>query len=181
MGLFSMLKGDTLHFNRNAVPVWNDIFAKVNTTLEKSTGGIFITKRDEKEILLNVLEMAQICVLDMLFHPDTGVIKNKVKSFDKEAFYILYEIVIFFLISIFKNVRSLQADELKAIVVNALERAEECNVLWDEMNEHYKDNNKMIKMVLNKISYYTGKLGAKEESDLISALRGLVVTFVQSI
>ncbi|MEK7174439.1 MAG: hypothetical protein AAB759_02155 [Patescibacteria group bacterium] len=181
MGLFSILKGDTLHFNKNAVPAWNDIFAKVNSALEKSTGGVFVTKNTEKEILGNVLSLAKIAVFDMLFHPDTGAIKNRVKAFDREAFYVLYETVVLFLISTFKNVRPHEADELEKIFSSAVERAEECNILWNEIDEFYKNNNKQIEIILKKISSYTGQLEKKEESDLTSVFRGLVVTFIESI
>jgi len=144
MGLFSVLKGDTLHFNKNAVPVWNDILAKVNSALEKSTGGVFVTKTTEKEILGNALSLTKIAVFDMLFHPN-------------------------------------EADELEKIFANAIERIEECNALWNEMDEFYKNNNKQIEIILKKISNYTGQLEKKEESDLTSAFRGLVVTFIQAI
>lgn len=181
MGLFSIFKGDTLHFNKNAVPAWNDILAKVDSTLEKSTGGVFVTKTTEKEILGNALSLAKIAVFDMLFHPNTGAIKNKVKAFDKEAFYVLYETVILFLISTFKNIRPHEADELEKTFASAVERTEECNALWNEMDEFYKNSNKQIEIILKKISSYTGQLEKKEESDLVSAFRGLVVTFIQSI
>src|SRR3990167_7473264 len=176
MGLFSIIKGDTLHFNKNAVPVWNDIFAKVDSTLEKSTGGVFVTKTTEKEILGNALSLAKIAVFDTLFHPNTGVIKNRVK-----AFYVLYEMVVLFLISTFKNVRPHEADELEKIFASAVERAEECNTLWNEIDDFYKNNNKQIEIIIKKISGYTGQLEKKEESDLTSAFRGLVVTFIQAI
>jgi len=181
MGLFSILKGDTLHFNKNAVPVWNDILAKVDSALEKSTGGVFVTKTTEKEILGNALSLTKIAVFDMLFHPNTGVIKNRVKAFDKDAFYVLYEMIVLFLVSTFKNVRSNEADELEKIFASAIERIEECNALWNEMDEFYKNNNKQIEIILKKISNYTGQLEKKEESDLTSAFRGLVVTFIQAI
>jgi len=181
MGLFSILKGDTLHFNKNAVPVWNDIVAKLDSALKKYTGGIFITKTTEKEILGNALSLAKIAVFDMLFHPNTGAIKNRVKAFDKEAFYVLYEIIILFLISTFKNVRPQEADELEKVFANAVERTEECNTLWNEMDEFYKNSNKQIEVILKKISSYTGQLEKKEESDLVSAFRGLVVTLIETI
>ena len=181
MGLFSILKGDTLHFNKNAVPAWNDILAKVDSTLEKSAGGVFVTKTTQKEILGNALSLAKIAVFDMLFHPDTGVIKTRVKAFDKEAFYVLYEIIILFLISTFKNVRPHEADELEKIFASAVGRAEECNALWNELDKFHKDNNKQIEIILKKISSYTGQLEKKEESDLVSAFRGLIVTFIETI
>lgn len=181
MGLLSALKGDTLHFNKNAVPVWNDIFAKVDSTLEKSTGGVFVTKTTEKEILGNALSLAKIAVFDMLFHPNTGVIKNRVKAFDREAFYVLYETVVLFLISTFKNVRPHEADELEKIFASAVERTEECDTLWNNMDEFYKNSNKQIEIILKKISNYTGQLEKKEESDLASVFRGLVVTFIETI
>ena len=181
MGLFSILKGDTLHFNKNAVPVWNDILAKVDSTLEKSTGGVFVTKTTEKEILGNALSLAKIAVFDMLFHPNTGAIKNKVKAFDKEAFYVLYETVIVFLISTFKNVRPYEADELEKIFASAVGRKEECNALWNEMDKFHKDNNKQIEIILKKISNFTGQLEKKEEASLVSAFRGLVAIFIQTI
>ena len=108
-------------------------------------------------------------------------IKNRVKAFDKEAFYVLYEIVILFLISTFKNVRPQEADELEKVFANAVERTEECNTLWNEMDEFYKNSNKQIEVILKKISSYTVQLEKKEESDLVSAFRGLVVTFIETI
>ena len=177
MGLFSVIKGDTLHFNKNAVPVWNDITANLNNIPK----GFFDSKPTEKEVLFNALTTTKIAVFDMLFHPDTGIIKNRVKSFDKQAFYVLYEIIILFLISTFKNVRHQEADELKAVFIDAIGRTEECGALWNELDKFYKNNNKQIEIILNKISGYAGQLEEKEESDLVSAFRGLVVTFTQAI
>jgi hypothetical protein len=181
MGLFSALKGETLHFNKNAVPVWNDILGKVDSALEKSAGGIFVTKTTEKEILTNVLSLTKIAIFDMLFHPNTGVIKSRVKAFDKEAFYVLYEEVILFLISTFKNIRPQQADELEKMFSGAIERTKECDALWNEMDEFYKNNSEQIKIILNKISAYMGPLDKKEQSDLTSIFRGLAVTFIEKI
>lgn len=177
MGLFSILKGDTLHFNKNAVPVWNEITASLNNI----PAGFFDTRSTEKEVFFNALTTTKVAVFDMLFHPDTGVIKSRVKSFDKQAFYTLYETIILFLISTFKNVRSQQAEELKEVFVNAVGRREECNALWSELDIFYKNNNEQIKIILNKILTHTGPLEKKEESDLTSAFRGLVITFIDTV
>lgn len=177
MGLFSVIKGDTLHFNKNAVPVWNEISA----SLDNIPKGFFDTRSTEKEVLFNSLTMAKMAVFDMLFHPSTGVIKNRVKYFDKSAFYVLYEIIILFLISTFKNIRPQEADELKDVFAKTIEREEECSALWDEMDKFYKNNSEQIKIILNKISAYTGPLEKKEESDLISVFRSLAVTFIETI
>lgn len=177
MRLLSALKGDTLHFNKNAVPVWNEISASLDNVPE----GFFDTRSTEKEVLFNSLTMAKMAVFDMLFHPNTGVIKNRVKEFDKSAFYILYETIILFWFSTFKNIRPQEANELKDVFIKAIGREEECNALWNEMDKHYKNNSEQIKIVLNKISAFTGPLEKKEESDLVSVFRGLVVTFIDAI
>lgn len=181
MKLFSALKGDTYHFNKNAIPVWNEIDTKLTNAIEKLDSGTFITKKDKKEIFSKILGMTQICVFDMLFHPNTGVIKKRVKSFDQEAFYTLYETIIFFLILTFKNIQSLKADELKKVFIDAIGRTDECNTLWVEMDNSYKDINKLIRIILQKISNFTGKLDNKEEPSLTSAFRGLGLTFIGTI
>ena len=170
MGLFAALKGDILHFNKNAVPVLNDIFAKLNSLPES----------EEKEYLLKMLVISNTGI-DMLFHPDTGIIRGEVKKFDKEAFYALYEMIILFLISNFKNVSLERAEKSRELFINAVGRVEECNALWNEVNEFVKNSSKMIDRVVQKVSSYTGELGEDKESTLVSAFRGLVVTFIQSI
>ena len=181
MRLLSILKGDTLHFNKHAVPVWNDIFAKVVFVLEKPTGGVFVTKTTEKEILDNVLLLTKITVFDMLFHPKTGAIKNKVKAFNTEDFYILYETIILFLFSIFKNIRPNEADELEKIFTNAVGRTKECSTLWSEMNKIYQDSNQLINFVLQKISNHTGQFNDDEKMALVSIFRGISITFIDDI
>ena len=168
MGLFAALKGDILHFNKNAVPVLNDIFAKLNS----------LPKSEEKEYLLKMLVIINTSI-DMLFQPDTGIIKDEVKKFDKDAFYILYETTILFLISHFKNVSLERAEKSKELFTKALNRADECNALWSEVDT--KSSNKMIDYVVQKISSYTGELGEDKKSALISTFRGLVATFIQTI
>ena len=151
MGLFSILKGDTLYFNKNAVPVWNEITASLNNI----PAGFFDNRSAEKEVLFNALTTAEIAVFDMLFHPNTGIIKNRIKLFDKPAFYVLYEIITLFLISTFKNIRPQEADELKEVFINAVGRTEECNALWNEFDKFYKNNSEQIKIILSRISAYT--------------------------
>ena len=170
MGLFAALKGDILHFNKNAVPVLNDIFAKLN----------LLPKSEEKEYLLKMLVISNTGI-DMLFHPDTGIIKGEVKKFDKEAFYVLYEMITLFLISYFKNVSLERAEKSRELFINAVDRVEECNVLWSEIDEFAKNSSKMIDRVVQKVSTYTVELGEDKKSALVSAFRGLVVTFIQSI
>lgn len=172
-----MLRGDTLHFNKNAVPVWNEIAASLNTI----PAGFFNTRSTEKEALFNTLTTVKIAVFDMLFHPNTGVIKSRIKCFDKPAFYILYEIIMLFLISTFKNIRPQEADELKEVFIDAIGRREECNALWNELDKFYKNNSEQIKIILNKISANTGPLDKKEESGLISTFRGLTATFIHAM
>ena len=170
MGLFAALKGDIFHFNKNAVPVLNDIFAKLNS----------LDESEEKEYLLKMLVISNTGI-DMLFHPDTGIIKGEVKKFDKEAFYILYEMTILFLISHFKNVSLERAEKSKELFINTVNRVEECNALWNEVDEFTKSSNKMIDRVVQKVSSYTGELTKDKKSALVSAFRGLVVTFIQAI
>ncbi|MDO8600393.1 MAG: hypothetical protein Q7R73_02105, partial [bacterium] len=119
--------------------------------------------------------------IDMLFHPDTGIIKGEVKKFDKEAFYVLYEMSILFLISHFKNVSLEKAEKSRELFINAVNRAEECNALWNEVDEFTKNSSKIIDRVVQKVSSYTGELGDDKKSALVSAFRGLVVTFIETI
>src|SRR3989344_4541196 len=119
--------------------------------------------------------------IDMLFHPDTGIIKGEVKKFDKEAFYILYEMTILFLISHFKNVSLERAEKSKELFINTVNRVEECNALWNEVDEFTKSSNKMIDRVVQKVSSYTGELTKDKKPALVSAFRGLVVSFIQAI
>lgn len=177
MGLFSVIKGDTFYFNKNAVPAWNEITAH----LDDIPKGFFDNKSGEKEALFNSLTLTKTAVFEMLFHPNTGVIKNRVKSFDKQAFFVLYETIILFLISTFKNIRPQEAEELKEVFIVAIERRGECNALWDELNKFHKNNSEQIKVILNKISIYIGPLDKKEETDLVSVFRGLVITFIDAI
>lgn len=170
MGLFAALKGDILHFNKNAVPVLNDIFEKLNS----------LDESEEKEYLLKMLVISNTGI-DMLFHPDTGIIRGEVKKFDKDAFYVLYEMSILFLISHFKNVSLERAEKSKELFINAVNRVEECNALWNEVDEFTKNSSKMIEHVVQKIYKYTGKLEAGKTSALISAFRGLIVTFIDNI
>lgn len=170
MGLFSALKGDILHFNKNAVPVLNDIFAKLNSLPES----------EEKEYLLKMLVISNTGI-DMLFHSDTGIIKGEVKKFDKNAFYILYEMIILFLISHFKNVSLERAEISKAMFINAVNRTNECNVLWSEMDEFTNNSSKMTDKAVQKIISYTGDLGEKKNSSLTSVFRSLFVTFIETI
>ena len=125
--------------------------------------------------------MSKIAIFDMLFHPNTGAIKNRVRAFDKEGFYVLCETVILFLISAYKNIRPHEANELEKIFANAIDRPEECDVLWNEIDEFYTNNSKQIEIILKRISDYTGRLEKKEESDLVSVFRGLVITFIQML
>jgi len=170
MGLFAALKGDILHFNKNAVPVLNDIFAKLNS----------LDESEEKEYLLKMLVISNTGI-DMLFHPDTGIIRGEVKKFDKDAFYILYEMTILFLISHFKNVSLEKAEKSRELFINAVDRIEECKTLWNEVDEFTKNSSKMIDRVVEKVFSYTGELSEDKKSALVSAFRGLVVTFVEMI
>ena len=170
MGLFAALKGDILHFNKNAVPVLNDIFAKLNS----------LDESEEKEYLLKMLVISNTGI-DMLFHPDTGIIKGEVKKFDKDAFYILYEMTILFLISHFKNVSLEKAEKSRELFINAVDRIEECKALWNEVDEFTKNSSKMVDRVVEKVFSYTGELSEDKKSALVSAFRGLVVTFVEMI
>ena len=49
------------------------------------------------------------------------------------------------------------------------------------MDKFHKDNNKQIEIILKKISNFTGQLEKKEEASLVSAFRGLVAAFIQTI
>ena len=176
--MLSILKGDIRYFNKNAVPAWNDIVARVDSALEKSSGGVFVTTSEEKEILGNALSLAKVAIFDMLFHPDTGVIKSRVKKFDREAFFSLYAMVVLFLISTFKNIRPQKSEELKGLFAKSTDLSEECVAFGDEMDKIYKNNNLQIEAILQRISNYCGELSAQERSGLISAFRGLTVTFI---
>lgn len=169
MGLFSILKGDISHFNNNAVPVLNDIFARLSA-LEEST---------EKEILLKMFSTAHGGV-DILFHPDKGIIKYKVKSFNKEAFYVIYEMLVLFLILSLKNVKFEKADNLKDIFIKAVGRTEECNALWNEL-ESKKDDERIFKPLYEKISSYTEGLKREDELAFVSAFHDYVQVFLKTI
>jgi hypothetical protein len=175
MSLSSVFQGNTLHFNKNAVPAWNEITSSLNIIPTE----FFDTRDKEKEVLLEALTTTKIAVFDMLFHPSTGVIKNKVKSFDKPAFFVLYEIIILFFIATFRNIRPQESDQLKEVFIDALGRKEECGALWNKLNS--PNNSEQIKTIVSKISVYAGPLEKKEESDLISVFRGLTVTFIDAI
>lgn len=170
MGIFAALKGDIYHFNSNAVPVLNDIFAKLNS----------LDESEEKEYLLKKLVISNTGI-DMLFHPDTGIIRGEVKKFDKEAFYVLHEMTILFLISHFKSVSLERAEKSRKLFINAVNRVEECNALWNELDEFTKNSSKMIDRVVQRVFSYTGELGEDKKSVLVSAFRGLVVTFIETI
>ncbi|MBI1833899.1 MAG: hypothetical protein HYR90_03655 [Candidatus Andersenbacteria bacterium] len=166
MGLLSVFKGDTLHFNQNAVPVLNDIFSQLNA-LEAST---------EKEILIKMLITANKGI-DILFHPDSGIIKNKVKSFNREAFYVLYEIIILFLILSLKNVNFKNADHVKETFITTLDRTDECNALWTEMDEFNKKDERILKPIWKKISSYAQGLKRENELVFVSAFTDLFRKF----
>lgn len=169
MGLFSILKGDVLHFNNNAVPVLNDIFAKLNA-LEASP---------EKEILLKMFATAN-GARDILFNPDKGIIRGKVKSFNKEAFYAIYEIIILFLIFSLKGVKFEGADKLKEMFIETMGRKDECNKLWNDL-ESTKDDIRIFKPIFEKIFSYTNGHTREEELAFVSAFHDHVQAFFQVI
>lgn len=168
MGFFSILKGDVSHFNNNAVPVLNDIFAKLNG-LNEST---------EKEILLKMFSTAHNGI-NILFHPDNGIIKYKVKSFNKEAFYVIYEMLILFLILNLKNIKFEKADKLREMFTDVLCREEECNNLWKILE--LENDERGFKPILKKIFSYTNDHTREEELAFVSAFHDYVQVFIKVI
>ena len=170
MGLLAVLKGDTLHFNKNAVPVVNSIFEKLDS----------LDESEEKENLLKMLVISNTGI-EALFHPDTGVIGGKVKKFDQEAFYILYEMTVLFMILNFRKVSVKNAEKLRKIFTKTIGRSTECDVLWNEMSEFTKNSDGSFTYVVQKISSYTGELEEKERDALNSAFLALLATFIDSV
>ncbi len=165
MGLFAALKGDIYHFNRNAIPAFNEISSKLEL-LEESTD---VTGYPIKRILLKMLDAAGQGI-DILFNPTDGIIKNEVKKFDKEAFHTLYLLIILLLVSVLEgNIQPESAEKArkaKETFINVLGNSKKVNSLRDEVQETLVSEQPISLLVLRKICTYTGKL----EKDKVLAI-----------
>jgi len=166
MSIFSALNGSILHFNTNAVPALNDIIGKINTC-----------KDDEiKTELLKMILIADLGV-DKLFNPSDGIIKSKVKSYDKKAFYMIYEMLTLFLISNTKKFANNEmADKQKEEFIRAINRGSECTVLWDEIDK-FSETEERIRVIWGKIASRATGLTKEQEDSFMSLVWGLGMAY----
>lgn len=146
MGIFDYLGGSVCHYNTVASSAFEDIFKG----LEK------LDKTPKKEILLKLAALSHGMV-EYMFNPNDGVLRKKVKEFNRDNFFMLYEY--FILSNIFTLTDYLDCVELKNIFANAIRRETECEKLYSDFENSKKSTNENPRdLIWRRIEVVTGPL-----------------------